>query len=44
MAGVGLKISFSSIKADAKDALLIGSIIFAIQIVFTLSVLEVWFG
>jgi uncharacterized integral membrane protein (TIGR00698 family) len=36
MAGVGLKITFSSIKQNGKIALIIGSIIFFIQISFSL--------
>ena len=35
MAGIGLKITFSSIKANGKTALIVGSIVFAIQIIFT---------
>jgi len=35
MAGIGLKITFSSIKANGKKALILGSIVFVIQIVFT---------
>jgi len=39
MAGVGLKITFKSIKENGKTALLIGSIIFAVQIIFNISYL-----
>jgi len=39
MAGVGLKITFKSIKENGKSALLIGSIIFTIQIIFNISYL-----
>jgi len=35
MAGIGLKITFSSIKQNGKKALTLASIIFAIQIIFT---------
>ena len=40
MAGVGLKITFKSIKENGKIALLIGSIIFALQIIFNIAYLE----
>ncbi len=40
MAGVGLKITFKSIKENGKVALLIGSIIFAIQIIFNVGYLK----
>ena len=39
MAAVGLKIHFSSVKNDGKLALKIASIVFAIQILFTLGIL-----
>jgi len=39
MSGIGLKIKFSSIKDDGKTALYIASIIFTIQIIFTLGFL-----
>jgi uncharacterized integral membrane protein (TIGR00698 family) len=35
MAGIGLKITFSSIKSEGKNAFLLGSIVFLIQILFT---------
>ncbi|MBC8336565.1 MAG: putative sulfate exporter family transporter [Anaerolineales bacterium] len=35
MAGIGLKITFASVMRDGKSALLIGSIIFIIQILFS---------
>jgi len=35
MAGIGLKITFSSIKSNGKKALILGSIVFFIQIAFT---------
>jgi uncharacterized integral membrane protein (TIGR00698 family) len=37
MAAIGLKISFSSIKENGKKALLVGSLIFLVQIIFSLS-------
>jgi uncharacterized integral membrane protein (TIGR00698 family) len=37
MAAIGLKISFASILKDGKKALLIGSLIFIVQIVFSSS-------
>jgi len=36
MAAIGLKIHFSSIKSDGKNALKLASVVFAIQILFTL--------
>ena len=39
MAAIGLKIHFSSIKSDGKVALKLASIVFAIQIIFTLFLL-----
>jgi uncharacterized membrane protein YadS len=39
MAGIGLKITFDNILRDGKAALLIGSIIFLIQIMFSSSML-----
>ncbi len=35
MAAIGLKISFSSIKANGKNALILGSLVFIIQIIYT---------
>jgi uncharacterized integral membrane protein (TIGR00698 family) len=35
MAGIGLKISFSSIKENGKNALVVGSLVFFVQIIFT---------
>lgn len=35
MAAIGLKISFSSIKANGKNALIVGSIVFIVQITFS---------
>ena len=35
MAGIGLKITFSSIKANGKIALIVGSLVFVVQIIFT---------
>jgi uncharacterized integral membrane protein (TIGR00698 family) len=39
MAGIGLKITLSSIKAEGKNALILGSIVFVIQIIFSLILL-----
>ena len=36
MGAIGLKISFATIKANGKVALLLGSVVFCIQIIFTL--------
>lgn len=35
MAGIGLNITFSSIKQNGKKALIVGSLVFAVQILFT---------
>lgn len=35
MAGIGLKISFGSILKDGKSALLLGSLVFLVQILFS---------
>ena len=35
MAGIGLKITFSSIKTNGKSALIVASLVFAVQIIFT---------
>ena len=43
MAGIGLKITFSSILRSGRSALLMGSIIFLIQIVFSGSVIYLLF-
>lgn len=37
MAAIGLKISFSSIKENGKNALIVGSLVFVVQIIFTSS-------
>jgi len=37
MAAIGLKISFSSIKENGKNALVVGSLVFVVQIIFTAS-------
>ncbi|MDD2697719.1 MAG: putative sulfate exporter family transporter [Arcobacteraceae bacterium] len=37
MAAIGLKISFSSIKENGKNALIVGSLVFVVQIIFTAS-------
>lgn len=42
MAGIGLKITFDSILKDGKSALLIGSIIFIIQIIFSSSMIFIF--
>jgi uncharacterized integral membrane protein (TIGR00698 family) len=42
MAGIGLKIRFSSIKAQGKNALIVGSFVFLIQILFTLFLLTLF--
>ena len=39
MAGVGLKISFSTIKNNGKNGLIVGGLVFIIQILFTLLLL-----
>lgn len=44
MAGIGLKISFASIKQNGKQAVALGSIIFFIQIVFTASFIYIFFA
>lgn len=41
MAGIGLKITFASLKANGKDALVVGSIVFSIQIIVSLFLLLV---
>ncbi len=41
MSAVGLKIHFSSIKNDGKLALKIASIVFVIQIIFTVAMLYI---
>jgi len=43
MAGIGLKITFGSILKDGKSALLIGVLIFIIQIIFSGSVILIFF-
>lgn len=43
MAGIGLKITFGSILRDGKSALLIGALIFAIQIIFSSVVIFLFF-
>ncbi len=43
MAGIGLKITFSSILKDSKIALVIGSLIFVIQIIFSSVVIFLFF-
>lgn len=42
MAGIGLKITLSSIKADGKSAFIVGSIVFVIQILFTIIYLYIF--
>ena len=42
MAGIGLKITFVSILRDGRSALLIGSIVFIIQIIFTGSMISIF--
>ena len=42
MAGIGLRITFVSILRDGRSALLIGSVIFIIQIIFTVSMIHVF--
>jgi len=37
MAAIGLRISFSSIKENGKNALVVGSLVFVVQIIFTAS-------
>ena len=42
MAGIGLRITFNSILRDGKSALLLGSIIFIVQIIFSSSMIYIF--
>ena len=42
MAAIGMKITLSSLKQSGKNALIVGSIVFSIQIIFTLILLSIF--